>query len=28
MGPAAIKRFMRQRVFLIKKEPVPSPWWF
>jgi succinate-semialdehyde dehydrogenase / glutarate-semialdehyde dehydrogenase len=28
MGPAAIKRFMRQKAFLIKKEGVPSPWWF
>ncbi len=28
MGPAAIKRFMRQRAFLIKKEPIVSPWWF
>lgn len=28
MGPAALKRFMRQRAFLIKKEPVASPWWF
>lgn len=28
MGPAAIKRFMRQKVFLIKRQPVPSPWWF
>ncbi len=28
MGPAAMKRFMRQRAFLIKKEAVPSPWWF
>ncbi len=28
MGPAAIKRFMRQRAFLIKKALVPSPWWF
>lgn len=28
MGPAAIKRFMKQRAFLIKKEPVRSPWWF
>lgn len=28
MGPAALKRFLRQRAFLIKKEPVASPWWF
>ncbi|WP_448518092.1 aldehyde dehydrogenase family protein [Rhodoflexus sp.] len=28
MGPSAIKRFMRQKVFLIKQQPVPSPWWF
>lgn len=28
MGPSAIKRFMRQRAFLIKKEPILSPWWF
>ncbi len=28
MGAAALKRFIRQRAFLIKKEPIPSPWWF
>lgn len=28
MGAAAIKRFMKQRAFLIKKEAIPSPWWF
>lgn len=28
MGPAAIKRFMKQRAFLIKKEAVAAPWWF
>lgn len=28
MGPAAIKRFMRQKAFLIKNQPVASPWWF
>jgi acyl-CoA reductase-like NAD-dependent aldehyde dehydrogenase len=28
MGPSAIKRFMRQKAFLIKKQAVPSPWWF
>ncbi|MCS7037932.1 MAG: aldehyde dehydrogenase family protein [Saprospiraceae bacterium] len=28
MGPAALKRFVRQRAFLIKKEPLASPWWF
>ncbi len=28
MGPAAIKRFMRQKAFLIKKQPIASPWWF
>jgi succinate-semialdehyde dehydrogenase / glutarate-semialdehyde dehydrogenase len=28
MGPAAIKRFMRQKVFIIKDAPVASPWWY
>ncbi len=28
MGPAAIKRFMRKRAFLIKTGSVPDPWWF
>ncbi len=28
MGPAAIKRFMRQKAFLIKNQPIASPWWF
>ena len=28
MGPSAIKRFMRQKAFLVKKQPVASPWWF
>ena len=28
MGPAAIKRFMRQKAYLIKKQAIPSPWWF
>lgn len=28
MGPAALKRFMRKKAFLIKTEPVPDPWWF
>jgi len=27
MGPAAIKRFMRQQAFLVKKQNIPSPWW-
>jgi aldehyde dehydrogenase (NAD+) len=28
MGPNAIKRFMRQQVFIIKNKNIPSPWWF
>jgi succinate-semialdehyde dehydrogenase/glutarate-semialdehyde dehydrogenase len=28
MGPGAIKRFMRQKAYLVKTTPVPSPWWF
>ncbi len=28
MGPAALKRFMRKKVFLVKTEPVTDPWWF
>jgi aldehyde dehydrogenase (NAD+) len=28
MGASAIKRFMRQQAFLIKKDPIQSPWWW
>ena len=28
MGAAALNRFMRKKGFLIKKEPIPDPWWF
>jgi succinate-semialdehyde dehydrogenase / glutarate-semialdehyde dehydrogenase len=28
MGPSAIKRFMRQKAFLIKTNTNPDPWWF
>jgi acyl-CoA reductase-like NAD-dependent aldehyde dehydrogenase len=28
MGPAAMKRFMRQKAFLIKTESIVDPWWF
>lgn len=28
MGSAALKRFMRKKVFLSKTESVPDPWWF
>ncbi len=28
MGPSAIKRFMRQKVFLIKTNENPDPWWY
>jgi succinate-semialdehyde dehydrogenase / glutarate-semialdehyde dehydrogenase len=28
MGAAAIKRFMRQKAFLIKRAGIASPWWF
>jgi succinate-semialdehyde dehydrogenase / glutarate-semialdehyde dehydrogenase len=28
MGPAAIKRFMRQKAYLIHSQPVNSPWWY
>ncbi|NJR40711.1 MAG: aldehyde dehydrogenase family protein [Leptolyngbyaceae cyanobacterium CSU_1_4] len=28
MGAAALKRFMRKKVYLIKTKPVPDPWWF
>lgn len=28
MGPASIKRFMRQKAFLVKKQAIASPWWF
>jgi acyl-CoA reductase-like NAD-dependent aldehyde dehydrogenase len=28
MGPAALKRFMRKKAYLIKTEAVTDPWWF
>lgn len=28
MGPSAIKRFMRQKAYLIHSQPIASPWWF
>ena len=28
MGPGSIRRFMRQRAFLINHSPAASPWWF
>ena len=28
MGPSAIKRFMRQKAYLIKNNDQPDPWWF
>lgn len=28
MGNAAIKRFMRQKVLLMKMQAIPSPWWW
>ncbi len=28
MGPAALKRFMRKKAYLIKTKPVIDPWWF
>ncbi len=28
MGPSAIRRFVRQKAFLIKKGSDPDPWWF
>lgn len=28
MGPAALKRFMRKKAFLIKTNLAPNPWWF
>jgi acyl-CoA reductase-like NAD-dependent aldehyde dehydrogenase len=28
MGPSAIKRFMRQKAFLIKTNENPDPWWY
>ncbi|MFN4147409.1 MAG: aldehyde dehydrogenase family protein [Runella sp.] len=28
MGPSAIKRFMRQKAYLIKTNTQPDPWWF
>ena len=26
MGPSAIQRFMRQKVFIIKDQPIVAPW--
>lgn len=28
MGPSAIKRFMKQKVFIIKNNKQESPWWY
>jgi succinate-semialdehyde dehydrogenase / glutarate-semialdehyde dehydrogenase len=28
MGPSAIKRFMKQKVYLIKNQSLNSPWWY
>jgi succinate-semialdehyde dehydrogenase / glutarate-semialdehyde dehydrogenase len=28
MGPSAIKRFMRQKVYIVKDQAVKSPWWY
>jgi succinate-semialdehyde dehydrogenase / glutarate-semialdehyde dehydrogenase len=28
MGPSAIRRFMRQKVFIIKDKETASPWWY
>ncbi len=28
MGPSAIKRFMRQKVFIVKTAAIKSPWWY
>jgi hypothetical protein len=28
MGPAALKRFMRKKAFLIKSNSTNDPWWF
>jgi succinate-semialdehyde dehydrogenase / glutarate-semialdehyde dehydrogenase len=28
MGPSAIKRFMRQKVYIIKDAAINSPWWY
>jgi succinate-semialdehyde dehydrogenase / glutarate-semialdehyde dehydrogenase len=28
MGPSAIRRFMRQKAYLIHSQPVASPWWY
>jgi succinate-semialdehyde dehydrogenase / glutarate-semialdehyde dehydrogenase len=28
MGSAALKRFMRQKAYLIKTKPIPDSWWF
>lgn len=28
MGASAIKRFMRQKVFIVKSEEMASPWWY
>jgi succinate-semialdehyde dehydrogenase / glutarate-semialdehyde dehydrogenase len=28
MGPSAMKRFMRQKVFIVKDKEMRSPWWY
>ena len=28
MGPSAIKRFMKQKAYLINNQMVNDPWWF
>jgi succinate-semialdehyde dehydrogenase / glutarate-semialdehyde dehydrogenase len=28
MGSASIKRFLRQKAYLIKTQSIPDPWWF
>jgi succinate-semialdehyde dehydrogenase / glutarate-semialdehyde dehydrogenase len=28
MGPSAIKRFMKQKAYLVKTNHLPDPWWF
>jgi acyl-CoA reductase-like NAD-dependent aldehyde dehydrogenase len=28
MGPSAIKRFMKQKAYLIKNNTANDPWWF
>ncbi len=28
MGPNAIKRFMKQKVYIVKDQAIPSPWWY